>query len=250
MTVPERKEAKSATGKGQPSAAKLSRAQRQRSRTLPRKPGRSIVYRKQTPWGMIAVVTLVILFGAGIVSYALTRHESGATSNTPYLNELAAAKQIGGVTFKAESNRAHVNSVVKYGTLPPIGGSHSPVWADCAGTVYPSPIADENAVHSLEHGAVWIAYRPGLARAQVDALAAMVRGQNYTFMSPYPGLRSPISAQSWGYRLSVDSAGDPRLSEFIDTLRDDPNTTPEPGGSCTNRTFKDAPSTPGRPAES
>ena len=51
---------------------------------------------------------------------------------------------------------------VKYDTTPPIGGNHSPYWADCSGTVYSAAIANENAVHMLEHGAVWITYGPAL----------------------------------------------------------------------------------------
>lgn len=215
----------------------------------PGKPGKSIVNQKQTPWGLILTVTLVVLFAAGVITYAVTRHGSGS-SNTPYLNELAAAKQITGVTFRPEPDRNHVSGDVKYNASPPVGGNHAPVWADCTGTVYPNPIANENAMHSFEHGAVWVTYRPGLPQAQISALAALVNGQNYTFMSPYPGQTSPISVQSWGYQLHVDSASDPRLPEFIGAVRNNPKTGPEPGASCANPTFKTSPSTPNHPAES
>jgi len=213
------------------------------------KPGKSIVNQKQTPWGLILTVTLVVLFAAGLITYAVTRHGSGSSS-TPYLNELTAAKQITEVTFRPESDRNHVGRVVKYTASPPVGGSHAPVWADCTGTVYPNSVADENAMHSLEHGDVWVTYRPGLPQAQISTLAALVNGQDFTFMSPYPGQTSPISVQSWGYQLHVDSASDPRLPEFIGTVRNNPKTTPEPGASCANNTFKTNPSTPGHPAES
>ena len=44
---------------------------------------------------------------------------------------------------------------------PPVGGAARPAyWADCTGTVYTVDIRHENAVHSLEHGAVWITYNP------------------------------------------------------------------------------------------
>jgi hypothetical protein len=215
----------------------------------PGRPGKSIVNQRQTPWGMILTVTLVVLFAAGVIGYAVTRHSSGSSS-TSYLNELGAAKQITGVAFTAEPDRKHVGGTVKYDSSPPLGGNHAGVWADCAGSVYPNPIADENAMHSFEHGAVWITYRPGLPQSEINALAALVTGQNYTFMSPYPGLTSRISVQSWGYQLSVESAADPRLPRFIATLRNSPKTTPESGASCANPSFKASPSTPGHPAES
>jgi hypothetical protein len=115
------------------------------------------------------------------------------------------------------------------------------VWADCTGTVYPDPIRSENAVHSLEHGAIWITYRPDLPADQVDELTKKVEGVSQMLMSPYPGLKSPISLQSWGHQLFVDSASDERVDDFIDDLRLNTVTTPEFGASCTNPEFKAAP---------
>jgi hypothetical protein len=43
---------------------------------------------------------------------------------------------------------------------------------------------------------------------------------------------SPISLQSWGHQLAVDSVTDPRIDQFIAALRLNPNTYPEPGASC------------------
>jgi hypothetical protein len=174
---------------------------------------------------------------------------SQASNPAPAPDELPAAAAIKGVTYKAEDNRNHQDGVVQYDSSPPIGGAHSPIPADCTGTVYPNPIANENAVHSLEHGAVWVTYRPGLSADEVAALARLVQGQPYVLMSPYEGLSSPISAQSWGYQLRVDSAADPRLAQFINVLRNNPQTTPEYGASCSDPPFKQNPSTPGKPID-
>jgi hypothetical protein len=113
--------------------------------------------------------------------------------------------------------------------------------------VYPNPIANENAVHSLEHGAVWITYKPGLSADQLDALTGLVAGQQFTFMSPYPGLKTSVSLQSWGYQLFVDSASDPRVKQFATVLRRNKNTTPELGARCDNAQFNPSPGTPGHP---
>ena len=190
----------------------------------------------------------MVIFAAAIILYAVTRHKS--TSKEPHAQpELGDAKSISGLVYKVEPKFDHVNGVLKYDTSPPTGGDHAPVWADCTGTVYPNPIANENAVHSLEHGAVWITYKPGLAKAEVDTLSKLVSGQDRMLMSPYPGLKTNISLQSWGYQLFLDSASDPRIGQFIDALRFNPKTTPEPSATCSNPTFKTSPSTPGHPTD-
>jgi MFS family permease len=55
-----------------------------------------------------------------------------------------------------------------------------------------SRISNENAVHSLKHGAVWITYRPDLPEGQVETLRDLVQGQTYILVSPYPDLPSPV----------------------------------------------------------
>jgi hypothetical protein len=162
---------------------------------------------------------------------------------------LPAAASIRGLTYRREDNRDHVDGTVTYDSTPPVGGPHAPAWADCTGTVYANPIANENAAHSLEHGAVWITYRPGLPADQLAILEGLVGGQDRLFLSPYPGLPSTVSLQSWGYQLRVGSAADPRVRAFIDLLRDNPDTTPEYSATCSNPEFKIGPSTPGHPSE-
>ncbi|MGB6180300.1 MAG: DUF3105 domain-containing protein [Rhodococcus sp. (in: high G+C Gram-positive bacteria)] len=125
------------------------------------------------------------------------------------------------------------NYRVAYNFSPPMGGRHDNAWATCTGVVYPVAVRTENMVHSLEHGAVWIAYDPDvLEPQQIARLARRVEGVPYTMMSPYPGMDRPISLQSWGHRLGLDDAGDDRIDQFISALRLNPNTFPEPGATC------------------
>jgi hypothetical protein len=214
-----------------------------------KKPGKSIVNQKQTPWGLILTTLVIVVFAGGIVTYAIASHKS-ANSTDPYQQpEIAAAKAIKGLTYKVEPDHNHVGTAVKYDTTPPTGGNHSPIWADCAGTVYPNAIANENAVHMLEHGAVWITYKPGLPADQVATLSKLVSGVDRMAMSPYPGLKTNISLQAWNYQLFVDSASDPRIADFIAALRFNSKTTPEnaSGVTCADPSFKTTPSTFGHP---
>jgi hypothetical protein len=232
-----------ASRKAPPTKSKVSGA-----RPPAKKPGKSIVNQKQTPWALIATTAVVVIFAAAIVVYAVTRHKSNTDGNDPYRRpEIADAKAIPGLIFKVEPDHDHVQGVITYDTAPPVGGNHSQYWADCSGTVYPNAIANENAVHMLEHGAVWITYKPGLAKSQVDTLAKLVNGVDRMAMSPYPNLKADISLQAWGYQLFVDKASDPRVQEFVDALRYNQKTTPEPSASCSQPTFKTHPSTFGQP---
>src|SRR5262249_61935857 len=46
-----------------------------------KKPGKSIVNQKQTPWGLIAIVAVVVVFAAGIIVYAVVHNSSKTSAN-------------------------------------------------------------------------------------------------------------------------------------------------------------------------
>ncbi|MFE5940836.1 DUF3105 domain-containing protein [Streptomyces sp. NPDC056470] len=52
--------------------------------------------------------------------------------------------------------RNRVAKSVTYPMKPPVGGDHDQAWMNCEGDVYKKPVPDMKAVHSLEHGAVWV----------------------------------------------------------------------------------------------
>jgi len=123
-----------------------------------------------------------------------------------------------------------VNYVAAYNMNPPAGGDHFAAWLNCG--VYDQPQPNENAVHSLEHGAVWVTYDPDrVDQAGVDALRGAIPS-SFIILSPYPGLPSPVVASAWGAQVQLDGVDDARLGLFIDKYWKSPS-TPEPGGACT-----------------
>jgi hypothetical protein len=146
-------------------------------------------------------------------------------------NQPKPEKTIVGLQQFNLTDRNHVEAQVEYAQKPPVGGNHSATPATCTGTVYDQPIANENAVHSLEHGAVWVTYQPGLNQDDVQRLKSKVEGVDYTLMSPYPGQPGKITLTAWNNQLSLDSATDARIDEFLQKFRQGPQ-TPEPGASC------------------
>jgi Protein of unknown function (DUF3105) len=208
---------------------------------------KKIVSKRQTPWGLIITTIVIVALAAGVIGYAVNKSgkKSAASSTT-------AADKIPGIQHYANLTRNHVSGVVKYAQSPPVGGDHSPVWAPCNGIVYPAQIANENAVHPLEHGAIWITYKPGLDAADLDVLTKLVSGQQYIFMTPYAGLKTNVSLQAWGYQLFVDSASDARVTQFITDLKLNQTNTPELGAACdttADPSFLTNPSTPGNPID-
>lgn len=216
------------TGKKAPgSSAKPSSGAKTASKTAkatagkggPRKRIAPVKVSQGRAWGPIALLAAVIVFALAIIGYASWYIYQGTIG----WEERAAA--IPGIANIRESNaqyagqREHVAGPQTYPMSPPVAGNHNANWQNCMGDVYTEQIANEHAVHSLEHGAVWVTYRPDLPADQVEQLAARVRGQEKLMMSPYPGLDQPISLQAWGYQLKVDNASDSRIDEFIRSLR-------------------------------
>ena len=140
----------------------------------------------------------------------------------------STGREIDGVqTFENEAD--HVEGTVTYEQTPPAGGPHNPYWLNCG--VYTEPQQNENAVHSLEHGAVWITYDPErVDAAGIEALES-VMPSSYAILSPYPGLDTPVAVSGWNHQLKVDDPADPRITEFFTEFWRSQN-VPEPNATC------------------
>lgn len=136
---------------------------------------------------------------------------------------------IEGVETFPVASATHVTTHVNYPQTPPVGGPHNPTWQDCG--VYTEPLVNEFAVHSLEHGAVWITYQPDLPADQVQTLQDIARGGTHRLLSPYPGIDSPVIVTAWGLQLRLPDANDSRLMDFVRKYENGPQ-TPEPGAPC------------------
>jgi hypothetical protein len=192
--------------------------------------------------GSVALAAALI----AILVYAVQNQGIGDKSSLKY-----AESQISGIhsTFQHYS-RQHVDGPVDYpnqSTTPPVGGNHNPLPQSCQ--AYSAPIANEHAVHSLEHGAVWITYNPDKVSTQdVQTLKNDLDGDPYRMLSPYPGLKSPISLQAWGEQVFVDKASDKRIKRFLDLFTQGPQDL-ERGSACQGVTTTGPlqPASPGTP---
>src|SRR6266508_844196 len=186
----------------------------------PRRPIAPVKVSQGRNWIPILTFAVVALIAVGIMGYG---------SWLVYQHNLTfeqRAERIPGVVNYLKKNPSlkqaaqHGWGPLTYPQSPPVGGKHNPNWQNCMGDVYDAQIANEHAVHSMEHGAVWITYNPDkLSKDQVEVLAKKVRGQEYLLMSPYPGLDKAVSLQAWGYQLKVDKVDDGRIDQFIKLMR-------------------------------
>ena len=182
------------------------KAQRSRQAPPPR--------RQWWPWILsgIAVLTLIV------VGIALTRR-------TPSGPALSAAD----VATFGNVPSGHQDGPLTFEQIPPVGGIHNATWLTCGS--YKQPLANEYAVHSMEHGAVSITYRPDLPADAVERLENLASGRSHMLVSPYPDLPAPLVASAWGVQMKVDSADDPQLEQFMAKYLQGPQ-TPEPGAPC------------------
>ena len=145
----------------------------------------------------------------------------------------AADRSVPGVRVFLSPTHRHTPGRVDYGKNPPAGGDHNPVGQSCA--VYTEQVPSERAVHSMEHGAVWVTYRPDLPTDQIALLTARVDGVLFRMLSPFPGQDTPISLQAWGRQVTAETAGAPQVEAFLSAYTHGPQ-TPEPKAACSGLT--------------
>ncbi len=184
---------------------------------------------------MRRVVTLSV---AAVLASGLVAGCSSSSSPAPAPSATASggSSDITGVVAVTGLPHDHFQGVkLTYSRTPPLGGDHSPVPLNCA--VYTAPVPNENAVHSLEHGAVWLTYADGIDPAPLATLAEI--DPSYVLVSPYPGQPAKVIATAWGLQLKVDSASDPRLKQFVQEYAGG-GQGGEPGAACAGATPQQA----------
>lgn len=148
-------------------------------------------------------------------------------------------------TFATESRAGtlHTGDTISYPSLPPTSGQHRPIPADCG--VHNQPIPDENMVHTLEHGAVGILYKPDASMEEIRSIERLVKTfDSHVFSQPYPAMDSKFAVVAWAHRMLLDSYDAEAVEEFVDVFRSggDAPETNQPCDSNANNPFDPSPS--------
>ncbi|MEU6483842.1 DUF3105 domain-containing protein [Streptomyces sp. NPDC046887] len=172
-----------------------------------------------------AVVVGLVGFGGYLLKQENDKKErTEAAAKAPIKGEKSwDAKKLG---------RNHVAKPVSYPMKPPVGGDHHRAWLNCDRNVYKVPVPEVHAVHSLEHGAVWVTYSDKAPAGDVKKLEEKVGKTSYSFISPVKDQAGAVMLSAWGKQITVDGADDPRVDAFFGKYVQGTQ-TPEPGAACT-----------------
>jgi hypothetical protein len=182
---------------------------------------------------VIAVVAAVLVVGGALLVPHLVAGDDDETDGRPATVDPTGSVDTSNLALVQEYDvppYTHVDDGidVTYPQTPPVGGDHWNAWLECG--AYGGVVPDEYAVHDLEHGSVWITYRPDEVDADgIDELASVLPQNG--IMSPYPTQEAPVVLTVWGRQLSVLGPDDPRIKLFLDQYAGGA-TSPEYFSSC------------------
>ncbi len=187
-----------------------------------------------------ALVTLVACGGddsggssddAGSASASDSRDapDGGGGSDAGEEVDNQAPEGIDGVEAYEIDDNSHVEGSVDYDQSPPVAGPHNPVWVNC--DFYRGEVPNENAVHTLEHGVVWITYGD-VDDDTLEDLDDLAGDNDRLLVSEYPDQDAPLVLTAWNRQMAVEDLDDDRAEVFVATYTGEDSVAPEPGASC------------------
>lgn len=125
---------------------------------------------------------------------------------------------------------------ITYQSNPPTSGNHWPV--PLQDGVYQTEKPDEAVVHSMEHGRVWISYKPTIPQNIIEQLKELGSGQAL-IVTPREANDADIALAAWtrsdAFNLNADGTLDEkRIRDFIKRYKNKgPEFIPGHGGGKT-----------------
>lgn len=154
--------------------------------------------------GLKYVVIIVIILGIGVAIWAMSR------SQAPMGEDLSIAVPSQG--------RNHVQPQAthpEYSSNPPTSGWHSPSTVKVG--FYEEEIPDEQIIHNLEHGDIWISYRPDIDQVIKEELKKF-KGSK-VIITPRSANDTDIALVAWTrldkFDIENDTLNKSRIDNFI-----------------------------------
>ncbi len=147
-------------------------------------------------------ILILVVLGYGLYLLARTAGPEGEDFSIGY--------DVQGANHIAEG-AAHP----EYNSNPPSSGWHYA--SPARGGFHNEPLPDEQVIHNLEHGDIWIAYRPDISDEAKQALESFAG--KYVVVSPRMENDGDISLVAWGrvdtFDVANDAIDEVRISGFI-----------------------------------
>lgn len=107
-----------------------------------------------------------------------------------------------------------------YLSNPPVSGWH---YADTAEWgIYDKELSDQLLIHNLEHGGIWISYKPSVAPPEIiDNLKAVAsKFKTKIILTPREANNDMIALAAWGRLDKFNYFDEARILKFIKTYKD------------------------------
>lgn len=122
-------------------------------------------------------------------------------------------------TEHQDNGRQHVASKDYDTEEPPTSGDHT---EPLPWQIYAQEIPDSNVIHNMEHGGIYISYRPDLPKEQVDKIEALFSkpysnpdfSPSKAVVAPRSNNKSPIVMSSWLRSQTFESFDETKMIEY------------------------------------
>lgn len=174
------------------------------------------------------LIPTLLIVGVGVWVFAKNPAILGEQADTG--KPVAVSRPVEGTVDYEVIGREHIAQGTfgsGYNSNPPSSGVH---WASPAKNgVYDTQLPDEQIIHDLEHGHVWISYKPDVADEVKQKLAEIVRDDDWKIiLAPRDKNETMIALAAWGRVLKLDQPDYEKVRDFIRTYRNrGPENTPE-----------------------
>lgn len=119
----------------------------------------------------------------------------------------------------ADDGRNHVQTKEYGGEETPTSGDHA---SPLAWQYYSTEIPDANTIHNLEHGGIYVSYRPDLPQEQVQRLRELFFEPfsddkfkpTKAIMAPRAANKDAIVISSWRRSMTLESFDEAKLKEY------------------------------------
>ncbi len=172
---------------------------------------RRVQMRKVKKIGFWVIVILLIVGGGYFVYKSMPEERELGT-------DYSRAVEDGGQTHTKEGEKT-----TTWKSNPPVSGPH---WPDPQRDgIYDKELPEEGVVHSLEHGRIWISYKPSISQGTKDRLIELARKNTYLVVSVRVANETDVALSAWNrldtFNLNADGSFDTvRVQDFIDRYRD------------------------------